>query len=113
MRHLVPDPERPKCAELLKKPIDAPPTRSPQAVYSAVAHLLRDKDVVEIGTRNLNGDGMAFPPCARTTGLGLANSAARLAAVVVPSAASELPLAETGAVTAALPSVGAAGVVTS
>ena len=53
----MPDPERPKCAELVKKPIDAPPTRSPQAVHSAVAHLLRGKDVVEIGTRN--GDGMA------------------------------------------------------
>ena len=53
----------------------------------------------------------SFPPCARTTGLGVANSAARLAAVAVPSAASELPLAETGAVTAAL-ALGAAGVVT-
>jgi len=53
----MPDPDLPKCAELVKKPIDAPPTRSPRAVHSAVAHLLRGKDVVEIGTRN--GDGMA------------------------------------------------------
>ena len=53
----------------------------------------------------------SFPPCARTTGLGLANSAARLAAVAVPSAASELGIGELGVGCAAL-GVGAAAVVT-
>ena len=43
------------CASIVK-PVDWPPIRSPQAVHSAVAELLRKTDAVEIGTRN--GDGM-------------------------------------------------------
>ena len=43
------------CAALVQ-PTDWPPVRSPQAVHSALAELLRGTDTVEIGTRN--GDGM-------------------------------------------------------
>ena len=48
-------PEPIDCASLVK-PVDWPPIRSPQAVHSTVAELLRSTDAVEIGTRN--GDGM-------------------------------------------------------
>ena len=48
-------PEPIDCASLVK-PVDWPPIRSPQAVHSTVAELLRNTDAVEIGTRN--GDGM-------------------------------------------------------
>ena len=57
-------PEPIDCASLVK-PVDWPPIRSPQAVHSTVADLLRKTDAVEIGTRN--GDGMrCFAQTARS-----------------------------------------------
>lgn len=57
-------PEPIDCASLVK-PVDWPPIRSPQAVHSTVAELLRKTDAVEIGTRN--GDGMrCFAQTARS-----------------------------------------------
>ena len=41
---------------LLVKPVDVSPIRSPQALHTALLPLFKNKDLVEIGTRN--GDGM-------------------------------------------------------
>ena len=45
------------CTSLVSEPIDASPIRSPQTLHSHIAARIRQKTVVEIGTRN--GDGMA------------------------------------------------------
>lgn len=53
------------CAREVKQTADDYPIRSPQAVHSAVASIVRGHDLVEIGTRH--GDGMAcFARFART-----------------------------------------------
>ena len=53
------------CSQLVPKPTDAPPIRSPQAAHSVVAEHLAGKDLVEIGTRT--GDGMhCFAQIARS-----------------------------------------------
>ena len=44
------------CRQLVPRPIDSPPIRSPQAVHSFLVERIAGKDLVEIGTRN--GDGM-------------------------------------------------------
>lgn len=44
------------CRQLVPRPIDASPIRSPQAVHTALLKYFRGKEISEIGTRN--GDGM-------------------------------------------------------
>lgn len=46
-----------RCQVAVPHTIDEYPIRSPQTVHSAIAALVKNKDIVEIGTRN--GDGMA------------------------------------------------------
>ena len=48
--------ERSDCS-VVTPPVDTSPVRSPQAVHSLIADVVRGASVVEIGTRN--GDGMA------------------------------------------------------
>lgn len=45
------------CSREVVEVFDSPPIRSPQAVHSLIASMVRGKELVEIGTRN--GDGMA------------------------------------------------------
>ena len=53
------------CTELVPRPVDVSPMRSPQKVHSFIATYIRGKSLVEFGTRN--GDGMAcFAQVART-----------------------------------------------
>ena len=45
------------CKEVVPRPMDSAPIRSPQEIHSAIVRKIRGKRLVEIGTRN--GDGMS------------------------------------------------------